>query len=73
METPRVVVEMGAEDMAVVEEHSCSRDVNGNGSVSLQARRFCELVDMGFAGVQNFPTVGLIRWDLQGQSRGDPD
>ena len=55
-----IVVEMGAEILPVVADTPVLAGVNGTDPFMLRRRFLRELVDMGFAGVQNFPTVGLI-------------
>jgi len=55
-----IVVEMGAEILPVVADTPVLAGVNGTDPFLLRRRFLRELVDMGFAGVQNFPTVGLI-------------
>jgi predicted TIM-barrel enzyme len=55
-----IVVQMGAEILPVVTDTPVLAGVNGTDPFLLRPRFLRELIDMGFAGVQNFPTVGLI-------------
>jgi predicted TIM-barrel enzyme len=55
-----IVVQMGTEILPVVADTPVLAGVNGTDPFLLRHRFLRELVDMGFAGVQNFPTVGLI-------------
>ena len=55
-----IVVEMAAEVLPVVEHTPVLAGVNGTDPFMLTDRFLRELKDLGFAGVQNFPTVGLI-------------
>ncbi len=55
-----VVVEMAAEVLPVVEHTPVLAGVNGTDPFMLADRFLRELADLGFAGIQNFPTVGLI-------------
>jgi predicted TIM-barrel enzyme len=55
-----IVVEMAREVLPVVRETPVLAGVNGTDPFRLMTRFLAELRDMGFAGVQNFPTVGLI-------------
>ena len=55
-----VVVEMAAEVLPVVEHTPVLAGVNGTDPFMLAERFLRELADLGFAGIQNFPTVGLI-------------
>jgi len=55
-----IVVQMGTEILPVVANTPVLAGVNGTDPFLLRHRFLRELVDMGFAGVQNFPTVGLI-------------
>lgn len=55
-----IVVEMAAEVLPVVRHTPVLAGVNGTDPFLLTDRFLDELVALGFAGVQNFPTVGLI-------------
>ena len=55
-----VVVEMAAEVLPVVDHTPVLAGVNGTDPFMLTDRFLRELADLGFAGIQNFPTVGLI-------------
>ncbi|HEY2203915.1 MAG TPA: phosphoenolpyruvate hydrolase family protein [Pseudonocardia sp.] len=55
-----IVVEMAAEVLPVVRHTPVLAGVNGTDPFLLRDRFLRELRDIGFAGVQNFPTVGLI-------------
>jgi predicted TIM-barrel enzyme len=55
-----VVVEMAAEVLPVVEHTPVLAGVNGTDPFMFAERFLRELADLGFAGIQNFPTVGLI-------------
>ena len=55
-----IVVEMAREVLPVVKHTPVLAGVNGTDPFRLMPRFLSELGDMGFAGVQNFPTVGLI-------------
>jgi len=55
-----IVVEMAREVLPVVKHTPVLAGVNGTDPFRLMPRFLAELGDMGFAGVQNFPTVGLI-------------
>lgn len=55
-----VVVEMAAEILPVVRRTPVLAGVNGTDPFRLMGVFLDELRRMGFAGVQNFPTVGLI-------------
>ncbi len=55
-----IVVEMGKEVLTIVDDTPVLAGVNGTDPFLLTDRFLQELADMGFAGVQNFPTVGLI-------------
>src|SRR3977135_1058053 len=54
-----VVVEMAAEVLPVVEHTPVLAGVNGTDPFMFTERFLRELADLGFAGIQNFPTVGL--------------
>lgn len=55
-----IVVEMAREVLPVVEHTPVLAGVNGTDPFRIMANFLRELKEMGFAGVQNFPTVGLI-------------
>ncbi|MDN5916768.1 MAG: phosphoenolpyruvate hydrolase family protein [Pseudonocardia sp.] len=55
-----IVVEMAAEVLPVVERTPVLAGVNGTDPFMITDRFLRELTDLGFAGIQNFPTVGLI-------------
>ena len=55
-----IVVEMAAEVLPVVEHTPVLAGVNGTDPFMITERFLRELADLGFAGIQNFPTVGLI-------------
>ena len=56
----QVVVEMAAEVLPVVEKTPVLAGVNGTDPFRLMDVFLAQLKDIGFSGVQNFPTVGLI-------------
>jgi predicted TIM-barrel enzyme len=55
-----IVVDMAREVLPVVEHTPVLAGVNGTDPFLLRDVFLCQLRDLGFAGVQNFPTVGLI-------------
>ena len=55
-----IVVAMAAEVLPVVRHTPVLAGVNGTDPFLLTDRFLRELADLGFAGIQNFPTVGLI-------------
>ena len=55
-----IVVEMAREVLPVVKQTPVLAGVNGTDPFRLMSRFLAELRDLGFAGTQNFPTVGLI-------------
>ena len=55
-----IVVEMAREVLPVVKHTPVLAGVNGTDPFYLRDAFLSELRDLGFAGVQNFPTVGLI-------------
>src|SRR5688500_4296980 len=55
-----IVVEMAHEVLPVVHHTPVLAGVNGTDPFYLPRPFLSQLKDMGFAGVQNFPTVGLI-------------
>lgn len=55
-----IVVDMAKEVLPVVKKTPVLAGVNGTDPFMIQDKFLHELKDLGFAGVQNFPTVGLI-------------
>jgi predicted TIM-barrel enzyme len=55
-----IVLDMGKEVLTIVEKTPVLAGVNGTDPFLLTDRFLREITEMGFAGVQNFPTVGLI-------------
>jgi predicted TIM-barrel enzyme len=55
-----IVLDMGREVLTIVEHTPVLAGVNGTDPFLLMNDFLRRLIDMGFAGVQNFPTVGLI-------------
>jgi predicted TIM-barrel enzyme len=55
-----IVLDMGKEILTIVEDTPVMAGVNGTDPFLLTDRFLREITEMGFAGVQNFPTVGLI-------------
>jgi len=55
-----IVVEMAREVLPVVRDTPVLAGVNGTDPFMLTDRFLREIADLGFSGVQNFPTVGLI-------------
>ncbi len=55
-----IVVEMAAEVLPVVRETPVLAGVCGTDPMRMMDRFLDQIKDLGFAGVQNFPTVGLI-------------
>lgn len=55
-----IVVEMAREVLPVVRKTPVLAGVNGTDPFVIMDRFLAQLKDLGFAGVQNFPTVGLI-------------
>ncbi|MBX3532381.1 MAG: phosphoenolpyruvate hydrolase family protein [Rhizobiaceae bacterium] len=55
-----IVKEMAVEVLPVVKHTPVLAGVNGTDPFVLMPRFLAELKDMGFSGVQNFPTVGLF-------------
>ncbi|TDC89632.1 phosphoenolpyruvate hydrolase family protein [Saccharopolyspora aridisoli] len=55
-----IVVEMAREVLPVVQRTPVLAGVNGTDPFMLREHFLRELRDLGFAGIQNFPTVGLI-------------
>ncbi len=55
-----IVVEMAHEVLPVVKKTPVLAGVNGTDPFMLREKFLRDLKDMGFAGIQNFPTVGLF-------------
>ena len=55
-----IVCEMAAEVLPVVEHTPVLAGVNGTDPFMLTEPFLRRLIDLGFSGIQNFPTVGLI-------------
>ena len=55
-----IVCEMAHEVLPVVRHTPDLAGVNGTDPFMIPAQFFKRLIDLGFSGVQNFPTVGLI-------------
>jgi predicted TIM-barrel enzyme len=55
-----IVVSMASEVLPIVKNTPVLAGVNGTDPFRIMPRFLKELKEMGFAGVQNFPTVGLI-------------
>jgi predicted TIM-barrel enzyme len=55
-----IVVDMAREVLPAVQHTPVLAGVNGTDPFILRDRFLRQLIDLGFAGVQNFPTVGLI-------------
>src|SRR6476660_7762557 len=55
-----IVRDLGREVLTVVRQTPVLAGVNGTDPFMMRDHFLRELRDMGFAGVQNFPTVGLI-------------
>jgi predicted TIM-barrel enzyme len=60
MDANAIVVEMAAEVLPVVRSTPVLAGVNGTDPFRLMPVFLRQLSDIGFSGVQNFPTVGLI-------------
>src|SRR5512140_3700263 len=60
-----IVVEMAAEVLPVVKDTPILAGVNGTDPFRLMPVFMRQLKEMGFDGVQNFPTVGLIDGDFR--------
>lgn len=56
----QIVVDMSREVLPIVRETPVLAGVNGTDPFRVMERFLDELADLGFSGVQNFPTVGLI-------------
>jgi predicted TIM-barrel enzyme len=55
-----IVVDMAKEVLPVVQHTPVLAGVNGTDPFMIRDRFLRQLIDLGFSGVQNFPTVGLI-------------
>ena len=55
-----IVCEMASEVLPVVKNTPVLAGVNGTDPFMIQDQFLRRLIDLGFSGVQNFPTVGLI-------------
>src|SRR5215207_7601963 len=55
-----IVVEMAREVLPVVKKTPVLAGVNGTDPFMIRGKFLRELGELGFSGVQNFPTVGLI-------------
>ena len=55
-----IVLEMAREVLPVVKHTPVLAGVNGTDPFMVRDRFLRELIELGFSGVQNFPTVGLI-------------
>ena len=60
-----IVVEMASEVLPVVKDTPVLAGINGTDPFRLMPVFLRQLRDMGFDGVQNFPTVGLIDGDFR--------
>ncbi|WP_121068424.1 phosphoenolpyruvate hydrolase family protein [Chachezhania antarctica] len=60
-----IVKEMAVEVLPVVKHTPVLAGVNGTDPFILMPRFLAELKDMGFSGVQNFPTVGLFDGNMR--------
>jgi predicted TIM-barrel enzyme len=56
----QVVVEMSREVLPIVQDTPVLAGVNGTDPFRLMGKFLDQLAEMGFTGVQNFPTVGLF-------------
>jgi predicted TIM-barrel enzyme len=56
----QIVVDMAAEVLPVVKDVPVLAGVNGTDPLRIMKRFLREIADLGFSGVQNFPTVGLF-------------
>ena len=56
----QIVVEMAREVLPVVQHTPVLAGVNGTDPFMIRPRFLRELIELGFSGIQNFPTVGLI-------------
>jgi predicted TIM-barrel enzyme len=56
----QIVLEMAAEVLPVVKNTPVLAGVNGTDPFMIPEHFLRQLIDLGFSGIQNFPTVGLI-------------
>jgi predicted TIM-barrel enzyme len=56
----QIVCEMAREVLPVVRHTPVLAGVNGTDPFMMRTRFLRELIELGFSGIQNFPTVGLI-------------
>jgi len=56
----QIVVEMAREVLPVVQHTPVLAGVNGTDPFMIPDQFLRQLIDLGFSGIQNFPTVGLI-------------
>jgi predicted TIM-barrel enzyme len=56
----QIVCEMAREVLPVVQHTPVLAGVNGTDPFMMRTRFLRELIELGFSGIQNFPTVGLI-------------
>ena len=66
-----IVMEMGGEVLPIVRDTPVIAGVCGTDPFRLMDVFLRQVRDAGFAGVQNFPTVGPDRRHVPGQPRGD--
>ena len=66
-----IVCEMAREVLPVVQHTPVLAGVNGTDPFMIRDEFLRRLIDLGFSGVQNFPTVGPHRRHLPRQPRGD--
>ena len=66
-----IVKEMAVEVLPVVRHTPVLAGVNGTDPFLLLEPFLRELKALGFAGIQNFPTVGLIDGTMRDELRGD--
>jgi predicted TIM-barrel enzyme len=66
-----IVKEMAREVLPVVKKTPVLAGVNGTDPFVLMPQFLRELKDMGFSGVQNFPTIGLFDGVMRTSLRGD--
>jgi predicted TIM-barrel enzyme len=60
-----IVVEMAGEVLPVCARTPVLAGVNGTDPFAIMPVFLCKLKDLGFSGVQNFPTVGIIDGDFR--------
>ena len=68
-----IVMEMAGDVLPVVPGTPVLAGVCGTDPTRLMDRYLLQIRDAGFSGVQNFPTVGLIRRSVPRQPGGDRD